>query len=58
MVSGDASLYRYLWRSVLDFDGATAFTARLGRAGFTGVRASTMTGWQRGIEHTFRAEKL
>ncbi|GHF52629.1 ubiquinone/menaquinone biosynthesis C-methylase UbiE [Amycolatopsis bartoniae] len=56
VVSGDAGLYRYLWRSVLDFDGATAFAARLRRAGFTGVRTSTMTGWQRGIVHTFRAE--
>lgn len=56
VVSGDAGLYRYLWRSVLGFDDATAFAARLRRAGFTGVRTSTMTGWQRGIVHTFRAE--
>jgi ubiquinone/menaquinone biosynthesis C-methylase UbiE len=56
VVSGDAGLYRYLWRSVLDFDGATAFAERLRRAGFTGVRTRTMTGWQRGIAHTFRAE--
>jgi ubiquinone/menaquinone biosynthesis C-methylase UbiE len=56
LISGDAGLYRYLWRSVLDFDGVSAFTARLGRAGFTGIRASTMTGWQRGITHAFRAE--
>jgi ubiquinone/menaquinone biosynthesis C-methylase UbiE len=56
LVSGDAGLYRYLWRSVLDFDGAGAFAARLARAGFTGIRASTMTGWQRGITHSFRAE--
>jgi ubiquinone/menaquinone biosynthesis C-methylase UbiE len=56
LVSGDARLYRYLWRSVLDFDSPGAFAARLGRAGFTGIRASTMTGWQRGITHAFRAE--
>ncbi|GAB2971837.1 class I SAM-dependent methyltransferase [Amycolatopsis acidiphila] len=57
VVSGDAGLYRYLWRSVLDFDGATEFAARLRRTGFADVRTSTMTGWQRGIVHTFRAEK-
>lgn len=57
VISGDAGLYRYLWRSVLDFDGATEFAARLRRAGFTGVRTSTMTGWQHGVVHTFRAEK-
>jgi ubiquinone/menaquinone biosynthesis C-methylase UbiE len=57
VVSGDAGLYRYLWRSVLGFDGATEFAARLWRTGFTNVRTSTMTGWQRGIVHTFRAEK-
>jgi hypothetical protein len=42
---------------VLDFDGATEFAARLRRTGFADVRTSTMTGWQRGIVHTFRAEK-
>jgi ubiquinone/menaquinone biosynthesis C-methylase UbiE len=56
VVSGDAGLYRYLWRSVLDFDGVTAFAERVRRAGFTGVRTRTMSGWQRGIVHTFRAE--
>lgn len=57
VVSGDAELYRYLWRSVLDFDSATEFSARLRRAGFMNVRTKTMTGWQRGIVHTFLAEK-
>ncbi|SFI63204.1 class I SAM-dependent methyltransferase [Amycolatopsis sacchari] len=57
VVGGDAGLYRYLWRSVLGFDGATEFAGRLRRTGFTGVRTTTMTGWQRGIVHTFRAEK-
>ncbi|MGH3487964.1 MAG: FAD-dependent oxidoreductase [Actinopolymorphaceae bacterium] len=51
--SGDPTLYRYLRRSVLDFDGARAFSARLRRAGFTGVRVEPMSGWQRGIVHTF-----
>ncbi len=54
LTSGDAGLYRYLWRSVLNFDGARDFTARLSRAGFTDVHTHTMPGWQRGITHTFR----
>ncbi|MTD56187.1 class I SAM-dependent methyltransferase [Amycolatopsis pithecellobii] len=57
VVSGDAGLYRYLWRSVRDFDGATALAGRLRGAGFGRVHTRTMTGWQRGIVHTFRAGK-
>lgn len=55
LVSGDASLYRYLRRSVLLFDGATQFEDRLRHNGFTAVRAEPMTGWQRGVVHTFVA---
>jgi ubiquinone/menaquinone biosynthesis C-methylase UbiE len=55
--TGDATLYRHLWRSVLTFDGVTAFGDRLRRAGFTGVHAETMTGWQRGVVHTFLASR-
>jgi ubiquinone/menaquinone biosynthesis C-methylase UbiE len=57
LTTGDAELYRYLWHSVLDFDGARGFAVRLRRAGFTDVRTSTVTGWQRGIVHTFRAHR-
>ncbi len=57
LTTGDARLYRYLWRSALTFDGARAFTDRLRRAGFTDVHATTMTGWQRGITHTFHARR-
>ncbi len=53
LLSGDATLYRYLRQSVLDFDGVRALSARLRRAGFTGVRVEPMSGWQRGIVHTF-----
>jgi ubiquinone/menaquinone biosynthesis C-methylase UbiE len=53
--TGDATLYRHLWRSVLAFDGAREFEQRLLRAGFTGVHMETMTGWQRGVVHTFLA---
>ncbi|HJQ45924.1 MAG TPA: class I SAM-dependent methyltransferase [Amycolatopsis sp.] len=56
LVSGDTSLYTYLWRSVLRFDGVTAFAERLRRAGFTGVRTRSVSGWQRGIVHTFQAQ--
>ncbi|MFE0812814.1 methyltransferase domain-containing protein [Streptomyces sp. NPDC058848] len=51
--SGDRALYRHLWRSVADFDTAQAFGARLGRAGFEGVRVLPLPGWQTGIAHTF-----
>ena len=54
--SGDASLYRYLRRSVNRFDGAAAFRDRLHRNGFTAVHSQTMPGWQRNIVHTFLAE--
>ncbi|MGH3095579.1 MAG: class I SAM-dependent methyltransferase, partial [Streptosporangiales bacterium] len=53
VVSGDATLYRYLRRSVVDFDGVRGFEARLRRAGFTDVRTDKVPGWQRGIAHTF-----
>jgi ubiquinone/menaquinone biosynthesis C-methylase UbiE len=54
--SGDASLYRYLRRSVNEFDGATAFQDRLRANGFTDVHAESMPGWQRNIVHTFLAK--
>jgi ubiquinone/menaquinone biosynthesis C-methylase UbiE len=57
LTTGDADLYRYLWRSVLDFDGARGFADRLRRIGFTDIHTSTVTGWQRGIVHTFRATR-
>lgn len=52
-VTGSADLYRYLWRSVLDFDGAERLAARMREAGFTDVRVEPVTGWQRGIVHSF-----
>ncbi|PWI09961.1 ubiquinone biosynthesis methyltransferase UbiE [Streptomyces sp. NWU339] len=51
----DRALYRHLWHSVLAFDTAPAFADRLARAGFTGVRAAPVAGWQTGIVHTFLA---
>ncbi|MFE0804528.1 methyltransferase domain-containing protein [Streptomyces sp. NPDC058812] len=51
--TGDRDLYRHLWRSVVAFDTAPAFGARLGRAGFERVRVLPLPGWQTGITHTF-----
>ncbi|MDA0567520.1 class I SAM-dependent methyltransferase [Streptomonospora sp. S1-112] len=55
LVTGRADLYRYLWRSVLEFDGLAQLRARVGAAGFADVRAHAMPGWQRGITHTVTA---
>lgn len=54
--SGDAALYKYLRRSVNQFDGAAAFRDRLRANGFSSVRSQTMPGWQRNIVHTFLAQ--
>jgi ubiquinone/menaquinone biosynthesis C-methylase UbiE len=51
--SGDAGLYRYLRRSVNEFDGASAFRNRLESNGFTDAVSESVPGWQRGIVHTF-----
>jgi ubiquinone/menaquinone biosynthesis C-methylase UbiE len=55
--SGGTGLYRYLHRSVLDFDTAPAFAGRLAGAGFEVVGVLPSGGWQRGIEHTFLARR-
>lgn len=54
--SGDAGLYRYLRRSVNEFDGAQAFRNRLTANGFDNARSETLSGWQRNVVHTFLAE--
>lgn len=51
--TGSGDLYRYLWRSVLDFDGVEAFTGRMTAVGFEDVRVQTVPGWQQHIVHTF-----
>ncbi len=53
LTTRDTTLYRYLWRSVVDFDDVEGFMARMQRAGFTDVAVRTVPGWQRGILHTF-----
>jgi ubiquinone/menaquinone biosynthesis C-methylase UbiE len=57
LLSGSARIYRYLRRSVNDFDGVHAFERRLSRAGFEDVRTEPMDGWQRGIVHSFVARR-
>jgi ubiquinone/menaquinone biosynthesis C-methylase UbiE len=51
--AGSADLYRYLWRSVLHFDGVQALTKRMQAAEFEDVRVQTVPGWQQHIVHTF-----
>lgn len=51
--TGDAELYRYLRRSVNEFDGAARFRERLRHNGFVDVHSDTVPGWQNGIVHTF-----
>ena len=57
LTSPGSPIYRYLRRSVVDFDGVRAFEERLRRAGFADVRTKPMDGWQRGIVHSFLAER-
>ncbi|WP_181782751.1 class I SAM-dependent methyltransferase, partial [Pseudonocardia pini] len=56
--TGNADLYRYLWRSVLEFDGAAALAERMRGAGLADVSVQPMTGWQRGIVHTFLGRRV
>jgi ubiquinone/menaquinone biosynthesis C-methylase UbiE len=57
LTSRQTRLYRYLWRSVLQFDSVQTFVDRLYDAGFVDVEVRTVPGWQRGILHTFRARR-
>ena len=57
LFSGSTKIFRYLRRSVLDFDGVSALEARLRKAGFADVRTLPMDGWQRGIVHSFVARR-
>ena len=57
LTSRQTRLYRYLWRSVLQFDSVQTFVDRLYDAGFVDVEVRTVPGWQRRILHTFRARR-
>lgn len=56
-VRGNPSIYRYLWRSVLENDSREELHARLERAGLTDISWTTAGGWQRGILHTVHARR-
>ncbi|MBB5158829.1 class I SAM-dependent methyltransferase [Saccharopolyspora phatthalungensis] len=55
VTTGRTALFRHLWRSVRAFDGVARFRRRLTDCGYTAVHDETMTGWQRGVVHTFLA---
>jgi ubiquinone/menaquinone biosynthesis C-methylase UbiE len=57
VVTGSASIFRYLRRSVLDFDGVARVEERLREAEFEDVRTEPMDGWQRGVVHSFLARR-
>ncbi|MEO0326094.1 MAG: class I SAM-dependent methyltransferase [Myxococcota bacterium] len=57
LTAGKTGIYRYLRRSVNEFDGVRGFEARLQRHGFTHVHTEAMDGWQRGIVHSFLAQR-
>jgi len=57
LFTGTTSIFRYLRKSVLAFDGVHVLEQRLRRAGFAGVRTEPMDGWQRGIVHSFLARR-
>lgn len=56
-VCGTTEIFRYLRRSVNEFDGVLAIEARLRAAGFDQVQTFAMDGWAKGILHTFRARR-
>ncbi len=57
LLTRTTSLFRYLRRSVLEFDSVTEVEGRLRQAGFIDVRTEPMDGWQRGVVHSFLARK-
>ncbi len=50
-------IYRYLRKSVINFDGVQQFEKRLIDHGFVDVHTEPMDGWQKGIVHSFLARK-
>ena len=57
LATGSGELFRYLRRSVNEFDHLGAFEDRLRRAGFQAIHHESMGGWQRGIVHTVLATR-
>jgi len=50
-------IFRYLRKSVINFDGVRAFEERLEGHAFVDVHTEPMDGWQKGIVHSFLARK-
>jgi ubiquinone/menaquinone biosynthesis C-methylase UbiE len=57
VANGTAEIYKYLRESVNRFDGVSAFEDRLHRAGFVNVETKPMDGWQKGVVHSFIAQR-
>jgi len=55
--AGSSEIFKYLRHSVLEFDGIKTFEARLRDAGYSAVRTLPMDGWQKGIVHSFMAQR-
>ena len=52
-----SDIYRYLKKSVNEFDGVHTFEQRLRRHGFVDVHTEPMDGWQHGVVHSFLARR-
>jgi ubiquinone/menaquinone biosynthesis C-methylase UbiE len=57
-LTGSGALFRYLRRSVNEFDSLPRFELRLREAGYGNVRVEPMPGWRRGIVHSVIAERI
>ncbi len=55
LTSPKSDIYRYLWKSVMEFDGVRELEGRLRSMGYTDVHSKTMDGWQKDIVHSFLA---
>lgn len=56
-LTGSGALFRYLRRSVNEFDSVEQFRLRLETAGWEAVRVEPMPGWRRGIVHSVIAQR-
>lgn len=56
-LTGRSDLFRYLWRSVREFDGREGMLDRMRRSGLDMVRSAPLPGWQYGITHTFAGRR-
>lgn len=51
-LTGSAEIFKYLRKSVNEFDSLSQLEARLRNAGFSEIRVEAMPGWRRGIVHS------